>query len=288
MDVIQLIVSGLLVGGVYAFIALGIVLVFKATGVFNFAAGHLMALGAFLATLIIVQIGLPIWAGIIGAVLISAIIGILVERLALRPLIGQPHMSALMATLALAYFVQGLMLAIWEGKVHILPRFMPEQSIEAGVVIDAELLFPFIISMVLFGGFVLFFSKSKIGLGMRATAEDHYLAQLKGIDVRFIFAVTWAIAVALGTVAGILLAHRLGVSIQLAFVGFKVIPVVLLGGLDSIAGAVIGGLIIGVVERLTAGFLDPWLTNISPFIVLLTVITIRPEGLFGQKRIERV
>ena len=288
MDVLQLIVSGLLVGGVYAFIALGIVLVFKATGVFNFAAGHIMALGAFLAYLLMVQIGLPVWAGIIIAVLAAAVIGILVERLALRRLIGQPHMSALMATLALAYFLQGVMLAVWEGKVLILPQFIPTGSVTTGIIVDAELLWPFVIVMILFGAFAIFFAKTKVGLGMRATAEDHYLAQLKGINVKFVFAVTWAIAAALGAVAGILLGHRLGVSMQLVFVGFRIIPVVLLGGLNSIAGAVAGGLIIGVVERLTAGFADPWLMNISPFIVLLIVMLIRPEGLFGQKRIERV
>ena len=288
MDALQFIVSGLLVGGVYAFIALGIVLIFKATGVFNFAAGHVMAFGAFLAYLLTVQVGLPVWIGIVGAVLVAAVIGILVERLALRRLIGQPHMSALMATLALAYFLQGLMLAIWQGNVLTLPRFLPTGSVTAGLVIDAELLWPFIIAVVLFGAFAVFFAKTKVGLGMRATAEDHQLARLKGINVKFVFALTWALAAALSAIAGMMLGHRLGVNIPLAFVGFKVIPVVLLGGLDSIAGAIVGGLIVGVVEYLTAGFLNPWLMNISPFVVLLIVMLIRPEGIFGQKRIERV
>lgn len=289
MDLLQFMVSGLLVGGVYAFMALGMVLIFKATGVFNFASGHLMALSAFIAILIIVQWGLPIWAGIIGALLVAAIIGILAERLALRRLIGQPHMSALMATLALAYFTQGVILAIWQGKVYVLPEFLPTGSINLGtIIIDSELLWPFIIVMVLFGGFVIFFAKTKIGLGMRATAEDHQLAQLKGINVKFVFALTWAIAGVLGAITGILIGHRMGVSLSLAFVGFRVIPVVLLGGLDSITGAIVGGLVIGIVERLVAGYFDPWLMNIAPFVVLLIIMIIRPEGLFGQKRIERV
>lgn len=288
MDILQFIVSGLLVGGLYGLLALGIVLIFKATGVFNFAAGHIMALGAFLAYLLIVQVRLPIWVGLVGAVLIAAIIGILVERFALRRLIGQPHMSALMATLALAYFLQGLMLAFWKGNIMMLPELLPTGSITEGLVIDAGLLWPFIIAMVLFGVFAIFFAKTRVGLGMRATAEDHQLAQLKGISVKFVFALTWALAAALSTIAGILLGQRLGVSTSLAFTGFKVIPVVLLGGLDSIPGAIVGGLIVGVVEYLTAGFVNPWLTNISPFVVLLIVMVIRPEGIFGQKRIERV
>ena len=289
MDILQLIVSGLLVGGVYAFMALGMVLIFKATGVFNFASGHLMALGAFIAVLIMVQLGLPIWVGIIGASAVAAIIGILAERLALRRLIGQPHMSALMATLALAYLTQGLILAVWQGKLYVFPEFLPTGAINIGtIVIDSELLWPFVIVMVLFGGFAIFFAKTKIGLGMRATAEDHQLAQLKGINVKSVFALTWAIAGVLGTISGILLGHRMGVGLSLAFVGFRVIPVVLLGGLDSITGAIVGGLVIGIVERLVAGYFDPWLMNIAPFVVLLIIMIIRPEGLFGQKRIERV
>lgn len=288
MDVLQLTVSGFLVGGIYAFIALGIVLVFKATGVFNFAAGHIMALGAFLAYLFMVQVGMPVWAGILIAVLVAALFGILVERLALRRLIGQPHMSALMATLALAYFLQGLMLAVWQSKVLTLPKFLPTGSITTGIIVDAELLWPFIIVMILFGAFAIFFARTKVGLGMRATAEDHQLAQLKGINVKFVFALTWALAAALSTIAGILLGHRLGVSIPLVFVGFKVIPVVLLGGLNSVAGAIVGGLIVGLVESFVAGFFNAWLASIAPFVVLLIVMLIRPEGIFGQKRIERV
>lgn len=288
MDVLQFAVSGLLIGGVYALIALGIVLVFKATGVFNFAAGHIMALGAFLAYLLMVQVGVPVWAGIFIAVLVAALIGILVERLALRRLIGQPHMSALMATLALAYFLQGLMLAVWESKVLTLPKFLPTGSVTTGLVIDAELLWPFTVVMILFGAFAIFFARTRVGLGMRATAEDHQLAQLKGINVKFVFALTWALAAALSTIAGILLGHRLGVSIPLVFVGFKVIPVVLLGGLNSIAGAIVGGLIVGLVESFVAGFFNAWLASIAPFVVLLIVMLIRPEGIFGQKRIERV
>ncbi|MBL7210032.1 MAG: branched-chain amino acid ABC transporter permease, partial [Dehalococcoidia bacterium] len=265
MNILQFAVSGLLIGGVYALIALGIVLVFKATGVFNFAAGHIMALGAFLAYLLMVQVGVPIWAGIVIAVLVAALIGILVERLALRRLIGQAHMSALMATLALAYFLQGLMLAVWESKVLTLPKFLPTGSVTTGLVIDAELLWPFVIVMILFGAFAIFFARTKVGLGMRATAEDHQLAQLKGINVKFVFALTWALAAALSTIAGILLGHRLGVSIPLVFVGFKVIPVVLLGGLNSIAGAIVGGLIVGLVESFVAGFFNAWLASIAPF-----------------------
>ena len=198
-------------------------------------------------------------------------------------------MSALMATLALAYLTQGVILAAWQGKVYVFPEFLPTGSINLGsIIIDSELLWPFIIVMLLFGGFGIFFARTKVGLGMRATAEDHQLAQLKGINVKFVFALTWAIAGVLGAIAGILLGHRLGISLSLAFVGFRVIPVVLLGGLDSITGAIIGGLIIGIVERLVAGYFDPWLMNIAPFVVLLIIMIIRPEGLLGQKRIERV
>lgn len=287
-DFLQFLTSGLLVGGIYALIALGMVLIFKATGVFNFASGHLVALGGFIVFFLIVQIGLPIWIGIICAILIAAAAGILIERFSLRRLIGQSMMSALMATLAVAYFLQGLMLAVWQGKVYSLPKFLPVGSVSLLATIDVELLWPFIVSMILFGAFAIFFAKTKLGLGMRATAEDHQLARLKGVNVKFIFSLTWALAAALSAIAGILLAHRLGVSSSLTYVGFRVIPVVLLGGLESIVGAIVGGLIIGVIESLVAGYFNAWLMSIAPFIVLLIVMVIKPEGLFGQKRIERV
>lgn len=285
----QYIASGIMVGGVYSLIALGIVLINKSTGVFNFAVGQLMMFGAYFFWTFSVVLSLHIWISLLLALLATAILCILIERFALQPLIGQPVLSAILVTLALSYALNGISLAIWGSTPQRAPAFLPGSNLSIGGVVFAnDLLWSFCIAMGIFVLLYLFYQKTKAGLAMRATAESHQIAQARGINVVSIFALTWAIAGILAAVGGILLANRLGVNQLLSHIGLKAFPVVLFGGLESIGGAIIAGLIVGVLENLAGGYIATWLMEITPYIVLLIVLIFRPEGLFGQKRIERI
>ena len=286
--VLQFFVNGLLVGGVYALLALGIVMIFKATGIFNFAVGELMVVGGFLCWTFM-MLGISPWLSIALTFLLSCLLGALIQQIGLRPLIGQPVLSAIMATLAIAFILRGLILIGWKGMVRNYPEFFPGSTVTLGpVTISHQLLWVFFLAIVIFGVVVLFFQRTRTGLQMRAIAEDHQLARVRGIPVGFVFIVTWAIAAMIAAAGGILLGDRLGISLPLADMGLKAFPAVLLGGLDSIPGAIVGGLIIGVAEALAGGLIDPAVGQIAPFIVLLLVLIFKTEGLFGLKRIERI
>ena len=287
--VLQYIANGLMVGGIYALIALGIVLVYKSTSVFNFAIGQMMMFGAFFFWMCTEQFGLPIWAGIVLALIGTVIVGLLIERFTLRPLIGQPLLSAVLVTLALAYFLNGVAMGIWGPYPQALPDFLPGAPVSIGGIVFAhDLLWSFFLAMAIFVVLLLFYQRTRVGLAMRATAESHDIAQARGINVRTIFSLSWAICGVVAAVGGMLLAYRLGVSQFLSLVGLKAFPVVLLGGLDSIGGALVGGLIVGLAENLAGGLIAPWMMEITPYIILLLVLIFRPEGLFGLKRIERI
>ncbi len=287
--VLQYIANGLMVGGVYALIALGIVLIYKSTSVFNFAIGQMMMFAAFFFWMFVEQVGLPIWLSLLLALLGSVIVGLLIERLTMRPLIGQPLLSAVLITLALAYFLNGVALGIWGAYQQRLPEFLPGSPVSVGgIVFSHDLLWSFFLAIILFVALYLFYQKTRIGLAMRATAESHQVAQARGIDVRKVFSLSWALCGFIVAVGGMLLAYRLGVSQFLSLVGLKAFPVVLFGGLDSVGGALIGGLTVGVLENLAGGLIAPWMMEITPYIILLLVLIFRPEGLFGLKRIERI
>lgn len=287
--ILQYIVSGVMIGGVYALIALGIVLINKSTGVFNFAAGQMMMFGAFFYWTFSVGLGLPIWISIILALISTAILGILIERFTLHPLIGQPVLSAVLVTLALSYFLNGIAAAFWGTIPLKAPDFLPETNLNiGGVVFPNDLLWSFCISIFVFVLLFLFYQRTKAGLAMRATAESHQIAQARGINVGNIFTLTWAICGLLAAIGGILLSYRLGVNSFLALIGLKAFPVVLFGGLESIGGAIVGGITVGVLETLAGGLIATWVMEITPYIVLLIILVFRPEGLFGQKRIERI
>ncbi len=294
MDIfLQLIMSGILTGGIYALIALGFVVIYKATGVFNFAQGELVMVSAYICWALIVQFGVPLWISFLLTFAIAAGIGLTVERFALRPMIGQPLLAAMMITLALIAVLDGLVTVIWGSRQEVLPDFFPRQPLHLGsVMISQQLLMGFGIAVALFVAFVLFFQRTKIGLGMRATAEDHQVSMSLGIKVSSSFAMSWVIACIVAAVGGILLGSVNGVNMNLAFLGLKAFPVVILGGLDSIPGAIVAGLIVGVLEKLATGYIDPLVgggfAEIFPFIILLFVLMVRPYGLFGTKKIERI
>ncbi|OGO42663.1 MAG: hypothetical protein A2Z04_00820 [Chloroflexi bacterium RBG_16_57_9] len=291
----QFFVTGILTGGIYALVAMGIVLVYKSSRVFNFAHGHMLMMGAFLVWWFVTPLGFPIWLGLLATGASAVLLGFAIERLALRPLIGQPIFATVMMTLAMAQFLQGMTILTWGAYQRPLPEILPLQPLIIGTIrLRLNLVIAFAVAMLGFGIFAIFFRYTKAGLAMRAAAEDHRLAQSVGLSVRRIFGLAWAIASVIAMTGGVLLGNISGVDLNLSSIGFKAFPAVLFGGLESIPGALIGGLAVGIIENLVAGLpADPtvrsWnLGEIAPYVFMLLVLLFRPEGLFGLKRIERI
>ena len=291
MLLMQFFVTGLLTGGVYALLAVSIVLVYKATRIFNFAVGELMVLGGFVCYSFVVWFHLPLWLAVLGALCMAVVIGFLLERLMLRPLLGRPILTIITATLALSSILGGLMLIIWAGYPVAFPAdLLPGKTIVVGmIVISHELLWAFAITIITLGVLGYFFMKTRIGLKMRAVSEDHTLSMSCGVNITMIFAVTWVIAAITGSLSGLTLGIRLGLTAaQTPAIALRAFPAVIFGGLESIVGAVLGGLVVGIIESFLGGLIDPKIGEISAYILLLLVLIIKPEGLFGQKRIERI
>ncbi len=291
---LQLIVNGLIVGTLYGVVAMSFVLIYKASQVVNFAQGEFLLVGAWVCWWIVTAHHVPfVWAMLLtfGFMLVF---GILLQVVVLRPLIGEPVISVIMVTIGLSIFFQALMKWMFGVFAQPFPQVFPIQQIEiGGVQIQTVYLMSLTISLLLMAGFAIFFKYSKHGLAMRATAFDQQVAQSLGISVKNVFAMAWAISAVVSSVAGVTVGIVNGVSSALSFYGIKVFPAVILGGLDSISGAVLGGLIIGVLENV-AQYVDGqylhWgnLYEIAPFYVLIIILMIRPYGLFGTRDIERV
>lgn len=304
----QQLITGILNGGILALIALGIVLIYKSSEVFNFAQGHLVMLGAYLTWWFAggnedgkEVFNLPLWAAVIAAIIVAVLIGLLIERLALRPMTGQPLLSIILMTLGLSQLLEGLTTILFgvQPKGNFPAPFSPGDVLALGfpgafndeIRLKNALLAAFIMAIVAAVLFVVFFQYTKTGLAMRATSENHDVARSVGINVSRIFGTSWAIAGVIATVGGVLLATLSGVSINLATVVLVAFPAILLGGLESLPGALVGGISIGVFSALFQAAKHIEVRNaseIAPYILLLIVLLIRPEGLFGQKRIERV
>lgn len=291
MLTLQFFVTGLLTGGIYALVAVSIVLVYKSTRIFNFAVGDLLTLGGFIFFSFTVWGKLPVALALFSTLIMAIFVGILVERLVLRPLLNQPILSIIMATLALSSVLNGIMLIIWTAYPSVLPKnILPGKTLIVGsIVISNELLWALIIALVSFIILGYFFMKTRTGLKMRAVSENHETAMSCGTNITFIFIVTWVIAVIMGALSGILVGNRVSLTASLTpYIGLKAFPAVLFGGLESIVGAIVGGLTIGIIESMIGGLIYPPLGEISSYILLLLVLIFRPEGLFGLKRIERV
>ncbi|HEX2464989.1 MAG TPA: branched-chain amino acid ABC transporter permease [Thermoanaerobaculia bacterium] len=290
MDVfLQLTFTGLSNGMVYALVAVGFVIIYKASDVINFAQGELLLLGAYLAFAFIAQIGLP-WSLGVAATLVTALaVGLVVERFVLRPLIGEPIISMIMVTIGLSSVLKALVHAVWGAAPHSFPGFLPSTPINVlGVVVTADRLLTIGLAGALLTLFTLFFRYTRDGIAMRAIADDQQAALSMGISIKRVLAVAWAMSAAAAAVGGIMVANLVGVSHDISFVGLRVFPVVILGGLDSISGAIVGGAIIGLLESYTGGYVGEGLNLIVPFIVLIVVLMVRPYGLFGKTIIERV
>lgn len=290
----QLVFSGLMVGSVYALVALGIVLIYKSSGVFNLAVGEFILIMAYLLWSLTAQVGLAVLPALLITLSFGAFLGLIVERLALRPLIGQPILTLILITLAVSAVLRGVVSLIWGGfSSEVYPKILPAGTISlGGIVLSLDLLTVFVISITVVILVYLYFNLTKSGLCMRAVAENHQISRSIGIKVKNVFALTWAIGGVVAVFGGILMGSLMGVSSSLAIVGLKSLPVVLLGGLESVPGAIVGGLTLGVLETVTLGYIErlfpSGMREVFPFIVLILVLFVRPEGIFGQKRIERV
>ncbi len=290
MDLLlQLTVSGLTNGAVYALVALGFVLIYKSSDVINFAQGELLLVGAYLAFFFVAQLGLFWPIGVLLALIVAGALGVLIERLVLQPLIGEPIISVIMVTIGLSSLLRAVVNGIWTPRPRPFPGFIPDTDVNIfGAVVSADRLWAIGLSFLLLGLFTLFFRRSSEGVAMRAVADDQQAALSMGISVKRVFAIAWSISALTATVGGIVLANIIGVSGDISLIGLRVFPVVILGGLDSIPGAIIGGLVIGLLEAWTGGYMGQGLSQVLPFVVLVLILMVRPYGLFGQEIIERV
>ncbi len=291
---LQLVLTGAALGMIYALIAIGFVIILKCSQAFNIAQGHFVMIGGYLGFTFLVMFNLPIWASIVLAIIVAMIMGWVIERLTLRPLVGQPELAVIMMTIALASMLEGAATLIWGAQYKTYHGVLPSFTLKVGELsIPPESLIGMIVSLITIVILLLFFRYTKFGLAMRATAEDLKVVQSLGIKATVVFSVSWMIASVVGVVGGILLGAVSGAMVSLAQIGLKAFAVVLLGGVNSIGGAIVAGIILGVLENVAAGYLDPLLpggglANVFPFIVIIIVLIFRPYGLFGLARIERI
>ena len=291
---IQLLINGLVVGTLYGVVAMSFVLIYKATQVVNFAQGELLLVGAWVCWALLTKFQVPFWIGMPLTLVFMFAFGILIQVVVLRPMIGEPIISVIMVTIALSAVFQATLKWIFGINPQPFPRVFASQSLSLfGYTIQTVYVMSLVVSVLMMLGMAWFFKASKYGLAMRATAFNQQVAQSLGISVKTVFAMAWAISAVVSAVAGVVVAVVNGVSFGLAGYGIKVFPAVILGGLDSIGGAVLGGIIIGLLENF-AQFVDSEylhlgnLYEVAPFYVLIIILMIKPYGLFGTKDIERV
>ena len=292
-ELVQLIVLGLLEGGLYAMVAASIVLVFKSTHVVSLAHGQLMVFGALAFWFVLVKLQMPIPLAVIMALAFSAVLGWTTERVAMRPLIGQPLFAAFLTTFAVFLMMDGVFQLILKGESVSFSAHMPKGTVMImGVPLPITQLGSFGACLLLFLGLALFFRYTKVGLGMRATAEDHQLAQSTGITVRSIFSYIWILSALVASIAGVSLANVMDIYYPLPYLGIKGLVVALVGGLESLTGALLAGLLLGILENVSAGYLDPLVgggvKEVAAYVLLLFVLLIKPYGLLGLVRIERI
>src|SRR5512139_393040 len=294
---IEVVLGGLMSGVLYSLVALGLVLIFKASGVFNFAQGAMVLFAAL--SLVRLMEKMPFAVALAVTVAIMVAVAILIERLVLRPLVNQEGIVLFMATLGIAYFLDGLGQTIWGSDVYTLdvgmpkePKILLESVFDGGILVGMEDLIAAVISAVLVGVLALFFQKTPTGRALRAVADDHQAAQSIGIPLNRIWVIVWSVSGIVALVAGVIWGSKLGVQFSLQLVALKALPVVILGGFTSVPGAIIGGLIIGLGEKLSEVYLGPLLgggiENWFAYVLALVFLLFRPEGLFGEKHIDRV
>ena len=289
----DLFVNGLMIGSMYALVALGFVLIYKATSVVNFAQGELVMFSGYIAAALVSLYHLPLAVAL--PVLLGTMVGLgfVLERGVLRPMVGQAVISVVMVTIGLAQVFQGAAAMLWGAQTKNIPLPIPlEPYVIWEIYVSPINLLAALISGAFLVAFAWFFRRSRMGIAMRAVANDQQAAMAVGINVRLVFALSWAIAGLTAAIGGVMWGSMLGVDTQLALIGLKVFPAVILGGLDSVPGAVVGGLIIGGVESVAAGYVDPYVgggtKDFLPYVLMILALMIRPYGFFGREIIERV
>jgi branched-chain amino acid transport system permease protein len=293
----EVLIGGLLSGVMYALVAIGFVLIYKASGVFNFAQGAMVFFAALTCVGIIDKFGVSIWLAIPMTIVVMIALGLAIERVVLRPLVNQPEITLFMATIGLAFFIEGLAQLLWGSQVHKLD--LPIEDVPIPFLLDN---YNIIVSQfdvtaaaicaLLVTALALLFSKTKVGRALRAVADDHQAALAVGIPLQQIWAVVWAVAGLVALVAGLLWGARNGVQFALTFIALKALPVLILGGFTSVPGAIVGGLIIGASEKLAEVYIGPMvgggIEGWFPYVLALLFLLVRPEGLFGEKIIRRI
>ena len=294
MDVfLMTLTTGIMVGGIYALIALGWVLIYKCSGVLNLAMGELTLIGAYVS-LSFYSMGIPFPLALLFSLIIGVVLGVLTERIFLDRLIGEPVLSVIMVTVGLSFFFKGIVELIWGTDTRVFtPAVFPLEPIRFGPLIIGQVyLWSFVAAIVLLVIFVGFFQYTRWGLAMQATADDEMAALSLGVSARFVYATAWAIAFMAAGVGGTLLGNINGLNISVGYLGLLVLPAVVLGGLNSVPGAIVGGIIIGVLQNLAGTYLDKYfpggVKEVAPFVFMVIFLLFKPYGLWGWERIERV
>ncbi|MFL6573514.1 MAG: branched-chain amino acid ABC transporter permease [Burkholderiales bacterium] len=299
MDVaffIEVLVGGLLAGVMYSLVALGFVLIYKASGVFNFAQGTMVFFAA-LTYVSLVERGWNLWLALLATLVVMVALGVAIERVVLRPLVNQPQITLFMATIGLTFVLEGLSQLIWGSQPHGLELGIADVPMEWlsqkwNINVSQFDLFAALVAGALVAALAVLFQKTRIGRALRAVADDHQAALAVGIPLQHIWAIVWAVAGFVALVAGLMWGVRNGVQFALTFVALKALPVLLIGGFESIPGAILGGLIIGATEKLAEVYVGPMvgggIESWFAYVVALLFLLVRPEGLFGEKHIDRV
>jgi branched-chain amino acid transport system permease protein len=294
---IEVLIGGLLAGVMYSLVALGFVLIYKASGVFNFAQGAMVFFAALTFVGLQEKFSLPFGGAFVLALAAMVLLGILIERIVLRPLVNQPQITLFMATIGLSFFIEGLAQLIWGTNVRRLDIGIKDEPIAAvlerfDIAISSFDLTAALVAGVLVTALAVFFQVTRVGRALRAVADDHQAALAVGIPLKQIWAIVWSVAGFVALVAGMMWGARNGVQFALTFVALKALPVLILGGFESVPGAIVGGLIIGALEKLAEVYLGPHIgggiEGWFAYVLALLFLLVRPEGLFGEKRIDRV
>jgi len=287
------ITTGVMVGGIYALVALGWVLIYKCSGVLNLAMGEMTLIGAYVS-LSFYSMGVPFLLSLLFSLIIGFVLGVVTERIFLDRLIGQPVLTVIMVTVGLSFFFKGCIELIWGTDTRIFdpPVFTIEPIHVGPVIIGQAYLWSFVAAIILLIVFVTFFKYTRWGLAMQATADDEMAALSLGVSARFVYATAWAIAFMAAGVGGTLLGNINGLNISVSYLGLLVLPAVVLGGLNSVPGAIVGGILIGVLQNLCGTYLDRYfpgaVKEIAPFAFMAIFLLFKPHGLWGWERIERV